>query len=266
MTYKVGDIVDVVADKKGRRWPIIKLHKGIYGFRDCPFFTYYNELGNDGPFEKSDAYKKTIEWLDENMAPEQRKRWGEPFLASLYNIVGKKAYEYAEPVEDEIQFDYYKDWHNRIKSCPDLSEEDETDFGSCYWTSSHIPSVAEGRMCFISNSGNSDYANNAYSFRGIAPCFAISEQINDIDDKVENEIGISLSKVYEAVTKGFWMVNFRGFNQDHSASVSIDFIDPSQMIFTPTVDFVRREIISTRYTFSFDDYGRTWALTKKELE
>ena len=167
----IGETMDVVTDKKGREWPIIRLHEGIYGFRDCPFYAKYNESGKNGPFEKSDAYKATIKWLDENMTHEQRERWGEPFLASLYNIMGRKAHELTEPVEGEIQFDYYKDWHNRIKSCPDLYDEDQTEFGSWYWTDSPY-SGDTGSVCGVDSDGNA-YYNVAIYDHGVAPCFAI---------------------------------------------------------------------------------------------
>lgn len=168
---EIGKTVDVVTDRKGREWPIIKLHEGIYGFRDCPFCAKYNESGKNGPFEKSDAYKATIKWLDENMTHEQRERWGEPFLASIYNIMGRKDHELTEPVEGEIQFDYYKDWHNRVKSCPDLHDEDQTEFGSWYWTGSPL-SGGTYYVCDVGSNGNA-YVNYADSPSGVAPCFAI---------------------------------------------------------------------------------------------
>ena len=169
-TYKVGDIVDIVTDKKGREWPIIKLHEGIYGFRDCPFCEQYNKSAKNDPFEESSSYKATIKWRDENMTTEQRERWGEPFIASLYNIMGEKAYNSTEPVEGEIQFDYYKDWHNRIKSCPDLYDEHQPDYGSEYWTNSPCL-FGTSSMCGVDSSGD---ANNCFAFceLGIAPCFA----------------------------------------------------------------------------------------------
>ena len=166
----IGKTVDVVIDKKGRRWPIIKLHEGIYGFRDCPFCAQYNKSGENEPFEESDAYKATIKWLDENMTPGQRKRWGEPFLASLFNIMGEKAHEYAKPVEGEVQFDYYKDWHNRVKSCPDLYEC-EHEFGAWHWTSSPYsdnPYV----VCCIDCDGKANL-DDAFDEGGVSPCFAI---------------------------------------------------------------------------------------------
>lgn len=168
----IGKTVDVVIDEKGRRWPIIKLHEGIYGFRDCPFCAEYNDSGKNEPFEESDAYKATIKWLDENMTPGQRKRWGEPFLASLYQIKGEKAHEYAKPVEGEVQFDYYKDWHNQIKMCPDYWEDNEYDYvGAPYWTSSPHSGYAN-RVCIVGSYGVASY-NIANDTGGVAPCFAI---------------------------------------------------------------------------------------------
>ena len=167
----IGETVDVVIDKKGREWPIVRLHEGIFGFRDCPFCAKYNESGKNGPFEKSDAYKATIKWLDENMTTEQRERWGEPFLASLYNIMGEKAHKLTDRMEGEIQFDYYKDWHNRIKSCPDLYDEDQTDFGSWYWTDSPGSGYTY-YVCFVNSNGGAYYYVADYE-NGVAPCFAV---------------------------------------------------------------------------------------------
>ena len=167
--FNVGEIVDVVIDKRGREWPIIKLHDGIYGFRDCPLCSVYNESKDNGSFEESDACKAMIEWIDENMTPDQLKRLGKPFIASLYNIIGKKAYELTNPSEGEIQFDYYKDWHNRVKSCPDLSETYQTEFGARYWTSSPYYDDTV-YVCGIILNGNSDISPSDCKY-GIAPCF-----------------------------------------------------------------------------------------------
>ena len=168
----IGSVLDVVTDKNGSKWEIIKLHEGIAGFRDCPFCARFDENGSTNVYEDATIKKAIEEWCDENMTPEQRERYGKPFLASLYQIKGEKALKFVKKSEGEVQFDYYKDPHNQIKMCPDYWGGNEYDYvGAPYWTSSpNADSTYNVRNVYYNGSMNS---NLAYSDRGVAPCFAI---------------------------------------------------------------------------------------------
>lgn len=169
---KIGDALDVVTDKNGRKWEIIKLHEGIAGFRDCPFCARFDENGSTNVYEDATIKKAIEEWCDENMTPEQRERYGKPFLASLYQIKGEKALKFVKKSEGEVQFDYYKDPHNQIKMCPDYWEDSEYDYvGAPYWTRS--PGADNtSNVRFVDDLGYVSYYN-AYNGYGVAPCFAI---------------------------------------------------------------------------------------------
>ena len=168
----IGETVDVVIDKKGREWPIVRLHEGIAGFRDCPFCARFDENGDTNVYEDATIKKVIDEWCDENMTPEQRERYGKPFLASLYQIKGEKALKFVKKSEGEVQFDYYKDPHNQLKMCPDYWEDSEYDYvGAPYWTSS--PNAGNTySVRYVYNGGNM-YNYSANNYRGVAPCFAI---------------------------------------------------------------------------------------------
>lgn len=171
----IGKTVDIVIDKRGREWPIIKLHEGIYGFRDCPFYARFDENGSTNVYEDATIKKAIEEWCDENMTPEQRERYGKPFLASLYQIKGEKALEFVKKSEGEVQFDYYKDPHNQIKMCPyyweDYWEDSEYDYvGAPYWTNSPL---ADGTnyLRYVGSDGKVDDSSAYYNLLGVSPCF-----------------------------------------------------------------------------------------------
>ena len=170
--HGIGDVLDVVTDKNGRKWEIIKLHEGIAGFRDCPFCARFDENGSTNVYEDATIKKAIEEWCDENMTSKQRERYGKPFLASLYQIKGEKALKFVKKSEGEVQFDYYKDPHNQIKMCPDYWEDNEYDYvGAPYWTSSPCADFTDF-VRRVNGDGDVDggSANGGY---GVAPCFAI---------------------------------------------------------------------------------------------
>ena len=168
MNEYIGSVVDTIIDKKGRHWPIIKLHDGIYGFRDCPFVSCYNEEYGFTPWEKSTAFNEAMKWIGENMTAEQQKRWDKPFIASLANIVGGG---FGSGFSD-IQWDYYKDWHNRVKSCPDYWGQEDADYGACYITSTLVDYEEEkGVYVQCVNTGGKPYVDRVLSPRGVSLCF-----------------------------------------------------------------------------------------------
>lgn len=181
----IGAVLDIVIDKNGRKWEIIKLHEGIAGFRDCPFCAQFDEEGKTSVYDGT-TIKQTIEkWCEENMTVEQRARYGKPFLASLYQIKGDKALKFIERQEGEVQFDYYKDPHNQIKMCPDYWKDDNCDYvGAPYWTSSpYTDNIYD--VCFVNYYGGVSYSFVAYSKgSGVAPCFAIID--NSISVEMAN--------------------------------------------------------------------------------
>lgn len=84
------------------------------------------------------------------------------FIPSEIEVFGKT--KYSKKGEGK-QYEFFKDWHNRIKGL----EEDKC--STCYWLRSPYSGYND-LFCIVASSGSYDY-RNAYGIGGVAPCFAI---------------------------------------------------------------------------------------------
>ena len=163
---KVGDIIKVKF-KDGKEYEIVKYHDGVIGTRDCPFSHVMNEdWDKEADWNTCDMKPFIEKWFDDN-APDELKELCSVTIPSVTNIFGDKykGTRYNDD-ESEIQWDYFKDWHNRVKTILDESANEE---GWWYWTKSKRAGYSVSFVNVYSNGGASnDYANITY---GVALCF-----------------------------------------------------------------------------------------------
>ena len=81
------------------------------------------------------------------------------------------------------------------------------------------------------------------------------DKLGKLED-IEEEIGIDFITLFKAVMNGFWYKNQYGYHQVDEYEYVID-LESSRLIKLYEED---------GRTFYFEDYGKDWALTKKELE
>jgi len=94
----------------------------------------------------------------------------------------------------------------------------------------------------------------------------IKENKTMTQEEFKQENKLSLLQVYEAATKGFWILEVYGVDKTHTPISRPVFVDISKSAHKTRVDFKNKEIVSREVTVKFDDYGRTWSLAKEELE
>ena len=163
---KIGDIIKVKF-KDGNEYELVKYHDGVIGTRECPLGHVMNEDWNKEADWNTCDMKPFIEkWFDDN-APDELKELCSVTIPSATNIFGDK-YKgtYYNDEESEIQWDYFKDWHNRIKTRLDKSGNEE---GWWYWTKSK--SAGDTNYFVFVYTGGNAYGYGAYITRGVALCF-----------------------------------------------------------------------------------------------
>lgn len=85
------------------------------------------------------------------------------------------------------------------------------------------------------------------------------EQLEDI----EEEIGIDLITLYKALKNGFWSID----ENKHIYKMKPDKGNGGAMSFYASCDcIIAEDTFDDEYIFLLKDYGKTWALTKEELE
>lgn len=163
---KVGDIIKVKF-KDGNEYEIVKYHDGVIGTRDCPFGHVMNEdWKKEADWNTCDMKPFIEKWFDDN-APDELKKLCSVTIPCGTNIWGDKYKgRYYNDDESEIQWDYFKDWHNRVKTILDKSANEE---GWWYWTKSKFAGSSYG-FVLVYSGGSADYyfASNAH---GVALCF-----------------------------------------------------------------------------------------------
>ena len=83
-------------------------------------------------------------------------------------------------------------------------------------------------------------------------------------EDVEEELGIDLAKLFKALKDGIW-VKFAGEKPYHvKAPISLRGPDKTSEVFHFTLRYPVS--YSTIQELHLKDYGKTWALTKEELE
>lgn len=89
----------------------------------------------------------------------------------------------------------------------------------------------------------------------------ITCKLGHLED-LEDELGIPLEVLFKALKDG---IKVKTYDDDIEEEVIIDF-EPKELVF----DYVLRAITTgadyIKYIFDFEDYGKTWSLTKEELE
>ena len=84
------------------------------------------------------------------------------------------------------------------------------------------------------------------------------QDLNRLEEyrKIEKEFSIDLITLFKAVMNGFWYKNKYGYHQADDYEYVID-LESSRLVKLYEED---------GRIFCFEDYGKDWALTKKELE
>ena len=81
-------------------------------------------------------------------------------------------------------------------------------------------------------------------------------------EAIEQDVGIPLEVLFKALKDG---IKVKTYDDDIEEEVILDF-EPEELVF----DYVLRAITTGRdyieHDFEFEDYGKTWALTREELE
>ena len=81
------------------------------------------------------------------------------------------------------------------------------------------------------------------------------DKLGQLED-IEEEFGIDLITLFKAVMNGFWYKNKYGYHQADDYEYVID-LESNRLVKLYEED---------GRIFCFEDYGKDWALTKKELE
>lgn len=102
-----------------------------------------------------------------------------------------------------------------------------------------------------------EFTNSEYNF-WLKLYQIVAEALEKLDQfkKIEEEFGIDLITLFKGVMNGFWYKDTNGYHQIDSYEYAID-LESSRLI---------QLYEEHSRTFYFEDYGKTWALTKEELE
>lgn len=172
----------------GLKYPIVLAHKiddlYIWNFKEC-----YKEMkcfGDDNKYDTSSIKK----WLNEdlyNMLPEEVKQeiiecdgLGKVWLMSEYNVFGTSKFSNNnETILGNTHFDYFKNWHNRVKTI--LHSENYGDQeGWWYWLRSPRSGDSYHVVRVNEDGSENDYIATSNSY-GVAPCFATKHILNLAD-------------------------------------------------------------------------------------
>lgn len=112
-----------------------------------------------------------------------------------------------------------------------------------------------------------DKKNYPYVYSEIEDYFE-GEPINKLGqlEDIEEELGIDLTTLFKALKNGIYV------KEEHLPKIPIRFIAPNELVFDTDylyqLKFCRAytKLKETCYPFYFKDYGKTWALTREELE
>ena len=184
--FEVGDIKELTL-KDGNTYDIIFIGEEdgqdalVFNFRDIVCLRRMNSENEDGSWEKC-YLRKCLngefisEWLPDYFAeflrPLNKKTvtadgeiettQDKIFLPSEVEVFGKGQYSKAE---SNFQYEYFKDWHNRIKGKLNTEESE------WWWLRSHYIGTSYA-LAGVAVDGSVDY-NYVGSFRGVSPCFAL---------------------------------------------------------------------------------------------
>lgn len=92
----------------------------------------------------------------------------------------------------------------------------------------------------------------------------IKKDLDKLDQykTIEKEIGIDLITLFKAQKQGcIWELVFAGYDKNGKSTYK-----PRKQEHWFGIDFRAKALIGKWIGYDFKDYGKTWALTKKELE
>ena len=161
---KVGDIIKVKFND-GNEYELVKYHNGVIGTRDCPFGHVMNEdWMKKADWNTSDMKSFIEKWFNEN-APKELKDLCSVTIPTATNVFGDKYKDWYDD-KSEIQWDFFKDWHNRIKTRLDKERNEE---GYFWWLRSPYADYSY-HFVGVYSDGSVNY-NHAYNSCGVALCF-----------------------------------------------------------------------------------------------
>lgn len=161
---KVGEITKV-RFKNGIVYEIVRYDKReIFGFRDCPFRHAIDEDWTHHVWSTSDLKKYLEQWWKTN-APDELVHNFKVTIPSLGEVFGNEV-PWQKAAKGEKQFEYFKDWHHRIKTV--LTDEDHKEGWSWWLRSPYAGNTSS--FCYVSTYGSADYSNAVNSY-GVSPCF-----------------------------------------------------------------------------------------------
>lgn len=87
------------------------------------------------------------------------------------------------------------------------------------------------------------------------------DKLSQLED-IEKELGIDLITLFKAQKQGYvWELVFAGYDKNGKSTYK-----PKKQEHWFGIDFRAKALIGKWIGYDFKDYGKTWALTKEELE
>ena len=87
------------------------------------------------------------------------------------------------------------------------------------------------------------------------------DKLGKLED-IEEELGIDLITLFKALKNGFWSID----KNKHIYKMKRTKGNGGAMMFYVSIDCIIKEDAYDEEYFLLKDYGKTWALTRKELE
>lgn len=99
---------------------------------------------------------------------------------------------------------------------------------------------------------------------GMVAAAALEKDLDKLDQykTIEKELGIDLITLFKAQTQGYiWELVFAYYDEDGKQVYK-----PRKQERWLGIDFRAKALVGHWVDYEFEDYGKTWALTKEELE
>lgn len=161
----VGKIITLKFKNK-KRYELVKYHDGIIGMRDCIVELEFAETINENDWNISNAKYQLEKWFKNN-APDELLNLCDVTIPSITNVFGRDNWLLLKE-SGEIQFDLFKDYHNRVKFFDGMFGEDLVD----WWTKTPFNSskTKEYEVVCIDFSGQI-FISMTDEIRGLLPIF-----------------------------------------------------------------------------------------------
>lgn len=154
--------------------------RGILGFKEGIFESAINETKPyDRVWAKSDLKVKLEKWWDENAPDELKDRFDYISIPNFHNVFGPN-HSWCKYVRDrdKYQFEYFKDYKNRVKFLRDDEWDEDTPknerYSRFYWLRSTSQNRTYDFVCVYS-SGNVNYDGASSTYGVVLPFLHLRE-------------------------------------------------------------------------------------------